>query len=396
MYAVKGNKLIKIKKPQIVVDVSIQSKFTEQDLDTSKHLVVEDSYPQFYGEDLPESFKYVGRFIVDVDDIDWENKYENAQIARAGGGNPKHKEIKQDIREYGFKLKHPPIALRRLRNGKLVPLNGRTRKMILTELGVKNLIVDIYEKEEDYSWNQFEDDSSQFGLMANAEHDPAGNLTLEDVYHECILAIQKGWITKDITDINGRVNRMCGKGKFTKAKRDEITFRVYNHYRDSEEMSVLSWKSATSIRTWLDTKKYIGNDKVIYYPVSHSTPSKGITGAAKMAFDNPGKEIRVVVHTSILTAFDIERCYVNRVKDFVIEWENILQKISSGYFNGKVRTNSPIKLYGALPAVSTLHGLDKIVDFKSIAKQEQRLQKEAEEQYLYSEEFEEESEEEFA
>ena len=150
-------------------------------------------------------------------------------------------------------------------------------------------------------------------------------------------AASKGWITKDITDINLRINRMCGKGKFSKAKRDEITFRVYNHYRDSEEMSVLSWKSASSISTWLETKKYINNDKVIYYPVSHSTPSKGITGAAKMAFDNPGKEIRVVVHTSILTAFDIERCYINRVKEFVTEWENILQKISSGYFNGKVR-----------------------------------------------------------
>jgi hypothetical protein len=386
----------KTKKPQIVVDVSVQSKFTQENLDTSKHLVVEDSYPQFYGEDLPKSFKYVGRYIVDIDDIEWENKYENTQTARAGGGNPKHKEVKQDIREYGFKLKHPPIALRRLKNGKLVPLNGRTRKMILAELGVKNLIVDIYEIESGYTWSQFDDDSSQFGLIANAEHDPAGNLTLEDVYFECKLAIKKGWITKDINDIAARVNRMCGKGKFTKSKRDEITFRVYNHYRDSDEMSVLSWKTATSIRTWLDTRKYIDNDKVIYYPVSHSTPSKGITGAAKMAFDNPGKEIRVIVHTSILTAFDIERCYVNRVKEFVIEWENILQKISSGYFNGKVRSNSPIKLYGAMPAVSTLHNLDKIVDFKSIAKQEQRLAKEAEEEYLYDAEDEDETEEEFA
>ena len=160
-------------------------------------------------------------------------------------------------------------------------------------------------------------------------------------------------------------------------------------------MEVLSWKSQSSIQVWLNTRKYIDNDKVIYYPVSHSTPSKGITGAAKMAFDNPGKEIRVVVHTSVLTAFDIERCYINRVKEFVIEWENILQKISSGYYNGKVRSNSPIKLYGALPAVSTLHNLDKIVDFKSIAKEDQRLAKESEEEYLYDEESEEESEEEF-
>jgi hypothetical protein len=381
-------------KLKIVVDINSQKKFTIDNLSATNVLIVEASYPELYGENLQKSFKYTGRYIVDIDDINWESTYENTQRARAGGGNPKYKEIKQDITNYGFKLKHPPIALRRLKDGTLVPLNGRTRKQILKELGFKNVIVDIYEKQESYSWNQFEDQSSKFGLIANSSHDPAGDIMLEDVYRECMIAIDKGWIEKDINSIMDRVNEVCGNGKFTKAKRDELTFRIFNHYRDNEEMEVLSWKSQSSIQIWLNTRKYIDNDKVIYYPVSHSTPSKGITGAAKMAFDNPGKEIRVVVHTSVLSAFDIERSYIDRVKDFVIEWENILQKISSGYFNGKVRTNSPIKLYGALPAVSTLHSLDKIVDFKSIAKQDQRLAKEAEERTLYGEE--DEYEEEFA
>jgi hypothetical protein len=381
-------------KLKIVVDINSQKKFTIDNLSATNVLIVEASYPELYGENLQKSFKYTGRYIVDIDDINWESTYENTQRARAGGGNPKYKEIKQDITNYGFKLKHPPIALRRLKDGTLVPLNGRTRKQILKELGFKNVIVDIYEKQESYSWNQFEDQSSKFGLIANSSHDPAGDIMLEDVYRECMIAIDKGWIEKDINSIMDRVNEVCGNGKFTKAKRDELTFRIFNHYRDNEEMEVLSWKSQSSIQIWLNTRKYIDNDKVIYYPVSHSTPSKGITGAAKMAFDNPGKEIRVIVHTSVLSAFDIERSYIDRVKDFVIEWENILQKISSGYFNGKVRTNSPIKLYGALPAVSTLHSLDKIVDFKSIAKQDQRLAKEAEERTLYGEE--DEYEEEFA
>jgi hypothetical protein len=381
-------------KLKIVVDINSQKKFTIDNLSATNVLIVEASYPELYGENLQKSFKYTGRYIVDIDDINWESTYENTQRARAGGGNPKYKEIKQDITNYGFKLKHPPIALRRLKDGTLVPLNGRTRKQILKELGFKNVIVDIYEKQESYSWNQFEDQSSKFGLIANSSHDPAGDIMLEDVYRECMIAIDKGWIEKDINSIMDRVNEVCGNGKFTKSKRDELTFRIFNHYRDNEEMEVLSWKSQSSIQIWLNTRKYIDNDKVIYYPVSHSTPSKGITGAAKMAFDNPGKEIRVIVHTSVLSAFDIERSYIDRVKDFVIEWENILQKISSGYFNGKVRTNSPIKLYGALPAVSTLHSLDKIVDFKSIAKQDQRLAKEAEERTLYGEE--DEYEEEFA
>lgn len=378
------------KKSKIVVDVASQFKFTEDNLKTTQKLVVEEAFPQFYGEELPESFHYGDRHLVDIDAIEWESKYENTQTARSGGGNPQFKEIRQDIREYGFKLKHPPIALRRLKSGALVPLNGRTRKQILKEFGFKNLIVDIYEKEEGYSWVDFDNDASQFGLIANAEHDPAGNLTLEDVYRECNIAIDKGWISKDIAEISKRVDKVCGKGKFTKTKRDEITLRVYNHHRSDNDIEVLNWSSSTVIATWLKDKKYLDNNKVIYYVVSHSTPSKGITGAAKMAFDNPGKEIRVVVHTSTLTAFDLELCYINRVKEFVTEWENILQKISSGFFNGKVRTNSPIKLYGAMPAVSCLHTCDKIVDFKSIAKQEMELKnRQSEEENSYEDEEEE-------
>jgi len=379
---------------KIVVNINNQKKFTIDDLNATKILVVEESYPELYGEGLQKSFKYAGRHIVDIDDIDWESNYENTQTARSGGGNPRYKEIKQDITDYGFKLKHVPIALRRLKDGTLVPINGRTRKQILKELGFKNVIVDIYEKRDSYTWNQFDDQASKFGLIANCTRDPAGDLMLEDVYRECMIAIDKGWIEKDITAIMDRVNEVCGNGKFTQTKRDELTFRIFNHHRDSEGMQVLSWRSQTSIQFWLNTRKYIDNDKVIYYVVSHSTPSKGITGAAKMAFDNPGKEIRVVVHTSVLSAFDLERSYINRIKKFVSEWENILQKISSGYFNGKVRTNSPIKLYGALPGVSTLHSLDKIVDFKSIAREDQRLVKESQDRTLYNEE--EEYEEEFA
>lgn len=375
-------------KNKIVVSVRDTNRFTDNNLDMNGKLVVPEAFPELYGEDLMDSFVYAGRYLVEMSDIQWESNQQNTQVARAGGGNPKYTEIKQDISDNGFKLKHPPIALRRLKDNSLVPLNGRTRKQILAEFKFKNIIADIYERDTDYSWDKFDDDSSKFGEIANAGHDPAGNLMLEDVYRECIHAIQKGWIDNDIAEITARVNQVCGKGKFTQAKRDEIVLRVYNHYRESDEFQVLSWKSPSSIKTWLESKGYIDDDNVIYYPVSHSTPSKGITGAAKMAFDTPGKEIRVIVHTSVLTAFDLERCYIKRVKEFVMEWENILQKISSGYFAGKVRTNSPIKLFGAMPAISTLHGLDEIVTFKSIDKEAVRLDKEAEERTLYGEGYE--------
>ncbi len=383
-------------KTRIVVPVHDTNKFTEQDLETTYKLVVPEAHPELYGEQLMPSLVYLGRYIVNIDDIEWESKEQNTQTARAGGGNPRYKEIRQDIRTNGFKLKHPPIALRRLKNGALVPLNGRTRKMILMELGFKNLIVDIYEKDSDASWDKFDDESSQFGPLANANNDPAGNVSLEDVYRECIHAIQKGWIENDLSEIANRVNFVCGKGKFTQAKRDDVVFRVHNNFCDSEEFQILSWKSLSSISLWMETKNYHDTDDFIYYVVSHSTPSKAITGAAAAAFDNPGKEVRVVIHTSTLKSYDLEYCYVKRIQDFVASWENILQKVSTGFFEGKVRTKNPIKLYGALPAVSSLHDLDKIVTLNSVKKAEIRLLKEREERALYGEETEfEEDEEEF-
>jgi len=103
------------KKSKNIVDVRSQTKFTEENLKIANSLIVEEAFPQLYGEELPDSFKYIGRHIVEMSDIEWESKFENTQTARAGGANPKYKEIRQDIRDYGFKLKHPPIALRRLK-----------------------------------------------------------------------------------------------------------------------------------------------------------------------------------------------------------------------------------------------------------------------------------------
>lgn len=385
------------KQKRIVVPVNFNGKlnrFTEQDLQTTFDLVSEQAYPECYGEKLPKSLVYVGRFLIEMKDIDWETKEQNTQTARAGGGNPKHSDIQQDIRENGFKLKHVPISLRRLKNGKLVPLNGRTRRLILLAFKFTNVIVDLYEKNNDYSWTKFDDECSQFGLINNSNNDPAGNLTLEDVYREVKHAIQKGWIDKTIDDISHRVNRVCGDGKFTKQKREELVFRIYNTYSDSKEFKVLSWKQKSAIKKWLETNGYNDTDDVVYYVISWSTPGKGIVGAASTAFENPGKEVRVLVHTSVLTAYNLEMCYVQRIQKFRKKWERILGYISNCFFDNKNRNNNPVKLYAALPALSTLHSLNDIVTFKSIDDEEVKINNKIENLYQHQEmEFEEDEEE---
>jgi hypothetical protein len=107
----------------------------------------------------------------------------------------------------------------------------------------------------------------------------------------------------------------------------------------------------------------LNTDKIIYFPISFSTVSKGIINSAKMAYDNPNHEIRVVVHTGVLTASDLEQCYKDRVITFKETWENSLAKLGFAFFDSIAPTKGRIKLYGAIPAVSTLHSLDKMIRF---------------------------------
>ena len=58
------------KKSKNIVDVRSQTKFTEENLKIANSLIVEEAFPQLYGEELPDSFKYIGRHIVEMSDID--------------------------------------------------------------------------------------------------------------------------------------------------------------------------------------------------------------------------------------------------------------------------------------------------------------------------------------
>lgn len=353
---------------EISVDVNTIKKFTEQHLNVSKRLVVKEAFPEFYGKGLPETAKYISRMLVDMDDISWESEYENTQKSRRGGSNVKYPDIKQDIKEYGFKLKHPPGAVRLLPDGRLIPLNGRTRKGILDEFGLKNLIVDVYIIDHD-------GDASIFGLVTNSNKDPAGTLTLEDVFHEGVYAIQMGWIKHDITEILNRINKCAGRGCFSKAKRETLAYRIYNQFEDKIHGTILAWNKTVDVKRWMSRREFYNIPKkqvvfqtlaekdVLYYVISSEYVYKAVSTASHLAMEYPGKEIRVVVHTGILTGNDITECYINRIEEFTSKWNFQMKALSEAYFNGAPSNNIKVKLYGALPAISSLQDLNKMVVF---------------------------------
>jgi hypothetical protein len=347
------------------VNVNLQKTFTQKDLEDFKSLNSEELNPERYDQKTISkkwpSMKFHGFDLMEIDAITQSGILGNTQEARASG-NPEYAEIRKNILANGFDLSNFPISIRRLPEGKLVPMDGRTRNSILKEIGMKNVIVAIYTCSDD--------DASKFAIWSNSEgYRPRGFAKMEDIYEECLRALDRKWIKNEMAVIKERIDSICSE-IFTETKRSELTALVYNHYNQmnpSEEGVVVTkcqyWNNQSQIKTWLTLNKYLNTDKIIYFPVSFSTVSKGIINAAKLAYDNPNHEIRVVVHTGVLTASDLEQCYKDRVITFKETWENSLAKLGFAFFDSIAPTKGRIKLYGAIPAVSTLHSLDKMIRF---------------------------------
>ena len=350
-----------------VISVDTVTKFTQEDLMWSKKLNDPDqndnnnsiyNHPHLYGNGLLK--KRIDRRLVDVSEIKLFSS--NTQSARRVG-NKMFKEVRQDINNFGFKLKHPPIALRQMPDGTLQPANGRTRYQILLERSFTNIIADIYVMNDN--------EASLFGLKANAENDPAGDLQLEDVYDECCQAVENKWINKKLNDILERVEEACGNGKFEAASRRAVATRVYNNYNSTQK--VLYWNSKASINNWMKANNYIDTDNIEYMPVSYSIDKKAVIMAAERYVES-GKQIRVVCHTGVLNASNIEDCYIDRVSDFKTLFNAHVASITSTYVEAsgdkcKIKKTDNIILYGSLPAISTLHNdkdgeMKKMIIFK--------------------------------
>ena len=359
----------------IIVDVNSTNKFTNENLDAYSQLIVKDAYPWLFGEDLLPSLKvYSYAVLVDVDDVNWMESM-TTQGARNGGKNPKIKEIARDIGSYGFKLTNPAIALFRKKNGELVPLNGRTRKEILVaNHNFTNVIAIIYEAADNAIDDDVEKDCSAFGLLSNSYSDPAGDLQLEDVFREVQMAIAKGWVSfsgheadlgSDLDSIRNRVDLVCGKGCFTPTKREMLVYRIYN--TNNPQFVVYSWSSAGESARWMKKNKIVDiapTDKkrgIKYICLSAETGEKSLFSAAKAAFENPDYDIRVIIHTGTLAGFDLEQCYLDKVKKFREFWDAALLKLSYAFFSGAMPTKSPVTLYAVLPALSSIHNLEKLV-----------------------------------
>jgi hypothetical protein len=348
---------------QQYVKVQTKKTFTESDFEVSKEYnlnVYGELYDTKFLQTMFPSMKFVGFTLVDIPSITRAGSggSGNTQEARASGGNSQYKSISANITTNGWDLYNPMVPIRKTSNG-LYELDARTRITILQAFGVKNVPIALYTCNDE--------DASAFAIWSNTHgYKPRGFAKLIDVMEELKRAIENEWIVltgdqqKDYLTIKSRVDTISSD-LFTETKRAELAQIVLN--QSSPVIACAAYANSSQVKAWMLENKYINTNQIIYLPVSANFIAKAIINASMVAYENPDKEVRVVVHTGILTGGNLEESYKSRVVRFKEGWELALMKIGTSFFNNSIPSIKKINLYGALPAVSTLHPLDKLVRF---------------------------------
>lgn len=345
------------------VKVQTKKTFTESDRVVSKEYnlnVYGELYDTKFLQTMFPSMEFIDFMLIDISSITRAGSggSGNTQEARASGGNSQYKSISANITTNGWDLYNPMVPIRKTSNG-LYELDARTRITILQAFGVKNVPIALYTCNDE--------DASAFAIWSNTHgYKPRGFAKLIDVMEELKRAIENEWIVltgdqqKDYLTIKSRVDTISSD-LFTETKRAELAQIVLN--QSSPIIACAAYANSSQVKAWMLENKYINTNQIIYLPVSANFIAKAIINASMVAYENPDKEVRVVVHTGILTGGNLEESYKSRVVRFKEGWELALMKIGTSFFNNSIPSIKKINLYGALPAVSTLHPLDKLVRF---------------------------------
>ena len=379
----------------ISVNLKVEKAFTKKHLETYLTLNPKERTPWLYGEDLPKTFELVNEneqaALYDFDEVNWTPKGKDTQGARVGGKNQKYKEIALSIDTNGFKLDKPCLALLRHPNGEKEPLNGLTRKEIITRnfkkipnfIGVLFKIKDEYVNKNGSYKPEASSDLSIFSVTANTYTDPAGLTTKDTVFNEVCHAIDKKWIKNDFLSIQNRVDQLCGKGIFAERTRQDLAHRIHNQYSSTDMIlpwdahRVKDWRVQNNLLdiTWDEPKKIGKNyyDGIKYVIVSSETLEKSTGTVARIAKENPTYLIRVVIHTGVLRGYDVQDNFLNKINGFKTAWQVHLDNLAYAFFNNEkalVGIDNRVCLYGCLPAIQKCHDLNSVIKFVSIVEDE--------------------------
>ena len=359
--------------------------FTENQAKINRETVSEGAYPHLYGDEIPPEIRIDQRSVLIRADSVESNVLgaTDINIARSEDGNPKLPAIRNGIISFGFKLKHPPIAIFRKSNGKLYKINGKTRFTILVdEWNYEWIIVDIYEANEGYLKDDIDYALHIFGQSANIEDDPSGDTSIEDLFHGCNIAIHRGWIDKDDNDvpewdsIETHLIKVCRNNKLTPVTMSGLIARVIGQY-DEIVTGKRYWESVGKVQEFITSGGYMNfkkitpqkdeNENVIrkgikYLVFETSEYRRAFPAATTWASKNPDYEVRIVYYRQYMKAYDTATNWTETLDRNVLHWENSISQVGDVYFSSKAkRQTKRCYIYGAVPSLKSMHDLGKLV-----------------------------------
>jgi len=354
---------------EVVINLNPDSvtKFTDANLETYKRLRVKEAYPRIFGSQKPSWLKYLETQLVNTSDIELDNKMFE-QVARANV-NPKISDLRDDIRLNGLNLAELGIFLVRLKNGKYLPMEGRTRIKLDQEFGMTNVIAEIFDETNLAN-------IVRFAIFMNSTKKPFGEASYEDIKKGIMFLIEDGAIDKQPNTVQGRTTLTddiseeldyMSSGKLKPAQYDTIIFDAIE--KATGVKSVISFPNGVGAQDHLE--ELLGVEKVAEDLVN------GIKYVAVAAFDEKIykrmitetakasktiKEIRFVMQIGVPKASDPEGSWLKDGAGFKKRFDTFEEQIAEIRFNvatnsGKVGVQvdtSRIKIWGAIPQVRSL------------------------------------------
>ena len=343
------------------LNIQTHKSFDKTHLVVAKKLRESGLHPDRYDDDTFGEYQETilldsNKIIRDTDGTQGEFK------SRVAGRSKKLPALDNDIYYNGFKLKHLPIPVRLLPDGTYRLIDGRGRDSILDKYDVTNRVVDVF-----ICTNQQADDAGIRYNLVLAIHCLASKI---DIISNVNRSIERGtllpengsWSLDDVSTLSRHVNKLAGDGALTKITRSEIALAVLNEHMS--DIEVRSW-TTEQVQEWLQKNKYINTKEVKYMVLVATTPVRALGAAANRLHEylDDDIEVRVIIHTGLLEGFDLEKCFKTRINSFRNAWENQLNAVSHAFFSSRAPSMKRVKLWGAVPTISTIHDMDKIIKF---------------------------------
>ena len=360
---------------ELVVDVSKDSvtMFTQKHCDTLKRLRILERHPRIYGS--LSIMNYNNTEIIPVDKIDCDNAWFDQSVRAIV--NPELSSIRDDIENNGFSLCELPPMVMKEKNGTYKLLEGRARYHHLAGFGMKNMIVDVFNHEEEAT-------AIKFALFMNNQGKPFGKTAILDIKKAIKRLIEIGDIPKlgdsvleiqEMTDciISCLKDMSC---KITASQEGDIVHDAIKNLTGVQQViSFPNGKGSPTPREWLDMYGYKDTREIVYLPISNMV-ERSLTTLKTGRTNIPDEtEIRAVVYVGVPSASNPEGDWLKTAKDFKKNWKQIVSWVLENfkYVNPDTKDEDPgrivektIKIYGAIPQIKSLdhkYPMDKLYVF---------------------------------